>query len=371
METLHTSTTSGAAPEKLSIMKLAELDRENGSQTTPTGPRSHLDALDSSRSVVSRSGRRISRSTRRSSSTFISSHRNKMSIELTSKAEGKFLALMDLMASASREASSLKEFWARIVSERESFIAEREELLTRIDEVTEDLEAKEKHHNDHGHELGERKAQVEKLLLELSAVQANLSHHKRKITESDAELGRLRGELDMSRESESNLRAEFEQYKSENESLRLKLIAITDERDHARGDAHKHQNDLRNLTREYTELKSKYTETNTKLETSNREVITMHDRIQSHISERDEWLLEKDRLNEDLRKVKNRVVVNLRHAKREIGHWLSRQVEVGGVETELHSLKVGRTALGTRDRLRVEVRRLEDELARVGQLGIV
>ena len=160
METLHT-TTSGITPEKLSIMKLAELDRENGSEATATGPRSHLDALDS-RSVVSRSGRRI-RSSRRSSSTFISTHRNKMSLELTSKAEGKFLALMDLMASASREASSLKEFWARIVSERESFIAEREELLTRIDEITEDFEAREKHHHDHGHELGERKAQVEKL----------------------------------------------------------------------------------------------------------------------------------------------------------------------------------------------------------------
>ena len=99
-------------------------------------------------------------------------------MELTSQAEGKFFALMDLMSTASREAGSLKESWARIIREREALVREREELLERVEEVTETLERTQSEYHHHGHEHGERKRQVEKLLLELSAALTTVNELK-------------------------------------------------------------------------------------------------------------------------------------------------------------------------------------------------
>ena len=99
------------------------------------------------------------------------------------------------MSTASREASSLKESWARIVSERESLFKEKEELLSRVEEVTETLERTQSEHHHHGHEHGERKKQVEKLLLELSVAVTTIQEHKKKIADRDHEIDRVRTEI--------------------------------------------------------------------------------------------------------------------------------------------------------------------------------
>lgn len=229
-----------------------------------------------------------------------------MSLELTSQAEGKFYALMDLMSTASREASSLKESWSRIISERESLAREREELMLRVDEVTETLERTQSEHHHHGHELGERKRQVEKLLLELSAALTSVSDQKRKVADRDRDLERTRLELTELRTSVSRSTSDHERIKSELDSLTVKLKAAEDDRDHARTDSERHHTELRTLIREHTDVKSKYTETNTRLESSRKEILTLTDRIKMWELERDEHLHEKDRLQEELKRAKIR-----------------------------------------------------------------
>lgn len=147
--------TSDITPEKLTILKLKSgLARDVLSEpSSPTGHHRSFSFGGSGRhsSMAVRSTRQTSSSSRRASS-FLQSHRSKMSTELTSQAEGKFFALMDLMATASREASSLKEAWARIIADRDALIRERDELVVRVEEVTETLERKESEYGHHGHE---------------------------------------------------------------------------------------------------------------------------------------------------------------------------------------------------------------------------
>jgi regulator of replication initiation timing len=108
-----------------------------------------------------------------------------MSMELSSKANSKFFALMDLMSTASREASSLKETWSHVISEREHLARENEELLRRVEETTEIIERKEKEYHSHGNELIERKRQVEKVLLELSSTLTEVTNQKKKVADRD------------------------------------------------------------------------------------------------------------------------------------------------------------------------------------------
>jgi chromosome segregation ATPase len=229
-----------------------------------------------------------------------------MSMELTSQAEGKFFALMDLMSTASREASSLKDSWARIVYERESLAREREELLLRVDEVTETLERTQSEHHHQGHELGERKRQVEKLLLELSAALTAVSEQKKKVADRDHDLDRVRGELTELRSTVLRSSSDHDRTRADLEALALRLKSAEDDRDHARQDSERHHNELRTLLREHTDLKSNSTEISTKLETSRKEVLSLTDRIKIWELERDEHLHEKDRLQEELKRAKIR-----------------------------------------------------------------
>ena len=189
--------------QKLTLMKIKAGGFEQEFLSEPTTPtnipptldfpplRSNHQAGSMHSSVARRSSRQVSSSSRRSSS-FLASHRSKMSMELTSQAEGKFFALMDLMSTASREASSLKESWARIIAERDALAREREELEIRVEEVTETLDRTQSEHQHHGHEHGERKRQVEKLLLELTAALTAVSDHKKRAADQDRELERVR-----------------------------------------------------------------------------------------------------------------------------------------------------------------------------------
>ncbi|CAO2647162.1 Nn.00g080840.m01.CDS01 [Neocucurbitaria sp. VM-36] len=307
----HQTSAANITPEKLAIMKLKAggFERDILSEpSSPTGRRqsfafgSHSNDLRSS--LTRRSSRQVS--TSRRASTFLQSHRSKMSMELTSQAEGKFFALMDLMTTASREASSLKESWAMIIAERDALAREKEDLLVRVDEVTETLERQEAEYLHHGHEHGERKRHVEKLLLELSAALTAVSDHKKKMADRDHELERVRTELTDLRATVTRSHGDHDKTKAEVEALYAKLKACEVDRDSAKQDSHKHHGDLRSLLREHTDLKSKFEETSTKFESTRKEALSLTDRIKIFELERDESLHEKDRLQDELKRAKIR-----------------------------------------------------------------
>lgn len=106
--------------ERLAMVKLEARDFFSEQGTPGAGGHKYMDFSDTRSLTGGRSSRQVSRSMRRSSS-FLAAHRSKMSTELTASAESKFFALMELMVSASREASSPKEVWAKLIAERESW----------------------------------------------------------------------------------------------------------------------------------------------------------------------------------------------------------------------------------------------------------
>jgi len=198
----------GMNPSQLAILKLSShlRDRDTFSEPDTSGPsaaRSHNALLRAggsgnfsgasrasfggSKALTARSSCHISSSSRRNSS-FIANHRSKMSLELTSQAESKFFALMELMTSANKEASSLKEYWSTLMADRDSFNSEREELLLQIEEISENLERKDDQHHHRDRELGERKREVEKLVSELAIASTTTTEHMKRISERDLDL---------------------------------------------------------------------------------------------------------------------------------------------------------------------------------------
>ncbi|KAF2125558.1 hypothetical protein P153DRAFT_348856 [Dothidotthia symphoricarpi CBS 119687] len=310
MTDLH-SELPNITPEKLTMMKIRaggfeqDLLSEPGTPSRERGSMAFGHSSDArSSSVTRRTSRALSGSSRRNS--FMASHRISASKELTSGAEGKFFALMDLMSTASREASSLKESFSRIIAERDALFREREELLARVEEITETVEIKEREHSSHGHEAEERKRQVEKLLVELSVALAAVAEHKKHVGDRDRQLEQIRLELVDLQGTLSHTHGEHNKIRAELEALFLKFKAAEHDRDHAREDALKHHGDLRNLLREHTDLKSKYFDTNTKFETSRKDVVMLQERILAWELERDELLHAKDRLNEDHKRLRLR-----------------------------------------------------------------
>lgn len=287
----HVDFSSDLTPEKLAIMRLNnsadDIFSDPGTPETYTKHRSSLGRshshshswADGGRSLA-RTSRQISSANRRTSS-FMHSHRSKMSMELTSQAEGKFFSLIELMTNASKEASSLKEYWSRLMSDRESFEQEREDLLMRIDEVTETLERKEDQHHHHGRELGERKKEVERLLIELSAALNEVTARKHEISERDHELERTRARITELSLTISRSQSDNDGVKIELDNALSKLRAREDERDHAKQDAEKYRDELRSLTREHTEVKGKYTDISSKYEAARRDVSALTDRVKA------------------------------------------------------------------------------------------
>lgn len=286
---------SDMTPEKLALMRLNnsadDIFSDPGSPDTYTAKlRSSLGRSNShshSHSWANGGGQSLARSSRqvssgnRRSSSFMNSHRSKMSMELTTQAESKFFSLIELMTNASKEASSLKEYWSRLMSDRDGFEQEREELLLRIDEVTETLERKENQHHHHGRELEGRKKEVERLLTELSAALNELSQRKHEISERDHELDRVRARITEMSLTVSRSQTDGDSIKVELENALAKLRAREDERDHAKQDADRFREELRSISREHTEIKGKYTDISSKYENARREISTLTDKLKA------------------------------------------------------------------------------------------
>lgn len=162
-------------PEKLTVNKLKTLNEQQDASSEPgelpnfggrasllrgggargfSGAHSVAGGSRTGGSKAFRSSRMITSGGSRRQSSFLASHRSKMSSDLSAQAESKFTALMELMTSASREASSFKEYWMTLMADREAFDREREELMIQIEEYSEKLEAKDdQHDNRHRGEL--------------------------------------------------------------------------------------------------------------------------------------------------------------------------------------------------------------------------
>jgi len=108
---------------------------------------------------------------------------------------------MELMASASREASSLKEVWTKLIAERESWAEERQELMDSVTEITSELERRDTERHHHNDEHIDSKKKIEKLLLDMSVAIAGISAEKKKVADRDHELGHVRRELVDSQET--------------------------------------------------------------------------------------------------------------------------------------------------------------------------
>ena len=119
-------------------------------------------------------------------------------------------------------------------------------------------------------------------------------------------MNRIRTELNELRATHSQNHSNLEKTKTELEATIFKLRAAEDDRDNARQDSQKHHVDLRALMREHTELKGKFSESSTKLESSRKEIMSLSDRLKIWELEREEHLHEKDRLQEEAKRVKLR-----------------------------------------------------------------
>lgn len=314
---------SSSTPEprvtELSAEKLASMKRQSSGMeseifsepSTPNGGlrKSGLDyssgatnGSSSSRSAA-HSSHALVRSSRRSSAS-VSSHRMKMSTELTAAAEAKFFALMDMMASASREAASLKESWYQIISEREAFTIEREEMVEQINEFAKDVERRDGEKYIHGNEIIERKKHIERLMLELSTAVAGVTAEKKKIVEREAELDRTRTELREIRESATHTQVDHDRLRAENETLSLSLRTAQGDRDSIKVEAERLQRELHKTTRERTEVNARLADVTTDYDLSRKEILSLNDRLKFYDVEREDSFQEISRLKEEARKAR-------------------------------------------------------------------
>lgn len=266
--------------EKLGLldMTVTEMDPDVLSQSGASQRR--IRALSPTGSVRTAMSSRLShrRSTRRSSK-FIHGHRSSMSKELTAKAEKKFFALMELMATASSTATSLKEVWMEIISEREAWSSREEELLEQIDEYCDKMERIEKDQHQHHHEHDTNKKTIDSLKIEITSLTATVSEYKKKCNERDHELEHCRRELHEYKETATRVREQYEETKRSYEEIELKYRACEEERDSAKADAERHHGELRTLTREYAELKSSYTEITEKYDSTFKDLTVIREKV--------------------------------------------------------------------------------------------
>jgi chromosome segregation ATPase len=255
----------------------------NAGQLRPSSP------TGSVRSSFSSSHRRISRrSHSHYCSSFSRSHRSEVSKELTSQAESKFHALIELMSGILRCSTSLREVWTKIISEQESYVYEIDRLCSQVDEFTEIIERHESEKHSYSHEHEERKKEVARLHLELQLAVSNTTELEKKLYHRDCELGKSCSEVAELKDVYKYLKEEHEETKTTLEETQTKLIASEQACCFAEEDAKKHHSDLETLGLRYAELQSSYIETITTLESTRKEVIALKQLILTYKKEQHE-----------------------------------------------------------------------------------
>ncbi|THY91259.1 hypothetical protein D6C92_06357 [Aureobasidium pullulans] len=257
-------------------------------------------------SMAHRSVRRSTSSASRRRGSVASSFRNSLAIENTGHAEAKFFAFLDMVANASREASSLKELWSQMAAERRNFAAEREELREQIEEVSYELETRQNDNHRHDGELVEHKEKVRSISIELTTAINRLAAEKNKLNERDQHIDRLRNELIGQQELQSTFRSQIDRLKAEYQSHETLFKAMQDDRDGAREDADRYQRSLQRVTQERTEITSRLEEVQTALDTLRKEALISAERLRKYELDQDEKIHEINRLKEELRKSRSR-----------------------------------------------------------------
>jgi chromosome segregation ATPase len=272
----------------------------------PTGyfPRSS-SPTGSVRSSFNSSRRHVSRGSRRSTS-FTHLHRSEVSRELTTYAESEFHALMELMSGISRRSSSLKEVWTKIISERESCFSEMDQMYEQFDEYSETIERRERESQQHSHEHGDRKKEVSKLRLDITAALTTVSEYKKKLVERDTELGEARREIAEYKDNFNYLKEEHEETKTTLEQTQQKLVICEEGRRYAEEDAKKHHGELRSLKQQFVELQTSHSELTSKYESTHTEMLSLKQSNTTLRKEKHEWMHEKGELDEHVRKCHHR-----------------------------------------------------------------
>lgn len=300
---------SNIFPDKMAVIRLngTELDDDILSDAGT------IDAHRSSgltRSGSLRSYRRQS-SLLRSSSRLESSSYAKHSAELTAQAESKFLILMDVIASASKEASSLKAVWENMKHERELLLQKHEALVTQTTELTAELRTREDERLRSSTDGVDWKRKVEKLFTDLAASQASVTAEKARVQERDKDIEKMHAELREVRDSGFRKDSQNER---ELETLRARLKQSESEHDVVLQASEKYQRDLNKAVRERSELTSKFNEVSSSHETSQKEVLSLTGRLKIIEAERETSRQTVVRLKEELNRAKQKSAEDSRDA---------------------------------------------------------
>ncbi|TKA23405.1 hypothetical protein B0A50_07281 [Salinomyces thailandicus] len=293
------------APLKYDMMRQnLQKDRDIYSEpASPTaGGRSFGTTMQRSAGAraLARSSRQSSSMSRRTS--FIQGHRQKMSEEHFAQAERSFMSLMELMMGASKEAGTLKEYWSRLMGDRESFEKERESLMVQIEEVTASMSQMELEQENQRRHVGDRKQEVARLLTELSTHAATILELRKRLTDREASSQHTHTEITEIRTSLVRAHSDYEKLQALLEGAQSKLRTTEEELLHAREEAEKYRNDYRALTRELADLKSRNGDLAASLDASRNEVHILTERTRAWELEKASLLAEKDRMQFEVRK---------------------------------------------------------------------
>nr|POE62293.1 hypothetical protein CFP56_70680 [Quercus suber] len=293
--------------EKLALLKLSAINESEAHDgisepETTTGGRGEgrpqgLSSFASSAGAgaLTRTARHASSMTTRRTTSFMQSHRHKMSLELSAQAEKRFATLMELMDSAYKEATNVKEYWSQLMSERESDDREKEQLLMQIEEISQTLEQKDTQHGHHRREAANRKKELDKLLIEFTSTLAVVTEQKKTITDREIELERSHLELSDMRAAVSRSHVEHDQLRANFESAQAKWRVIDGELVIVKGIVF-------NLTREHSDLESRSNSIAVSLESARKDNSVFTERSRMWEVEKTEMMFEKDKGDASLRK---------------------------------------------------------------------
>ncbi|RMY53096.1 hypothetical protein D0865_05438 [Hortaea werneckii] len=359
------------SPSRYEIMRQnLQKDRDIFSEpATPTGGRTSslslaLQKSQGARALARSSSRHMSTSSRRGS--FMSNHRQKMSSEHFAQAEKSFMSLMDLMTGASKEAGSLREYWSRLISDREAFDKERESLVVQIDEMTASMERMEIEQESQRQHVGDRKQEVARLLNELSIAAATITELRKKLSDRETSTHHEKTEITEIRSSMIRAQNDYEKLQSQFDGAQSRLRTTEEEHTRTREEVEKYRSDYRSVSRELADLKSRNGDLQTSLESSSLEVRTLTERTRSWELEKANLLAEKDRMLYDVRKHSSKAD-DLSHELNEVNDKYTRlQRELHHTKETLRTTELDRDEQASNvDNFRRELRDKSLELERV------
>lgn len=183
-------------------------------------------------------------------------------------------------------------------------MSEMDRMYERFGEYTETIERNEKEQQHHHHEHEDRKKDITRLRLEITAAMTSVSEYKQMVTERDSENENLRRQIEEFKDSFKCLKEEYEETKTALEDTQLKLVVCEESRHIAEQDAKKHHHELRSLKQQCTELQTSHFELTQKYETTQEETVNLTQSNTALKKERSHWMHDKGELEESLRKCK-------------------------------------------------------------------